>query len=134
MPTDLYLGSWELIPELCIYEEGQPPLSGRYEIQQSDGQVQISIAWRAKDGADHHTTFGSPNDGTRTPIEAPGVTHLSITRVSASVLDSGAFDHERIVSDARRCTSPDGQLLSTVQIGFRPDGTSFRNFQVYRRR
>jgi hypothetical protein len=139
--NDTYIGTWTLVPELCIYEEGQPPLSGTYRISQADGDVRISIDWKAPDGSAHQIEFGAPNDGTRQPSGAPGVasrdapavSHLSITRVSPSILDSSAFAGADEVAYARRSASQDGLLLSTVQVGRRADGTSFRNFQVYRR-
>lgn len=131
--ADRYVGVWILVPDLCLYEQGECPASGRYEISQADGRVQIAISWRAQDGSEHEVKFGSANDGSRTESSAPGVSHLSITRVSESILDSSAFLADREIAYARRSASMDGQLLSTVQVGYRPDGSSFRNFQVYRR-
>ena len=157
--NDNYIGTWTLVPELCIYEEGQAPLSGIYRISQSDGHVRISIDWEAPDGSAHQIEFGAPNDGTRQPsgapgvasadapgvasagapgvasADAPGVSHLSITRVSPLILDSSAYaGADEVAAYARRLASQDGLLLSTIQVGRRADGTSFRNFQVYRRR
>ena len=120
-------------PDLCLYEQGECPASGRYQISQAGGHVQIAIAWRTQDGSEHEVKFASPNDGSRTDSSAPGTSHLSITRVSESILDSRAFLADREIAYARRSASIDGQLLSTVQVGYRPDGSSFRNFQVYRR-
>ena len=139
--NDAYIGTWTLVPELCIYEEGQPPLSGTYRISQSEGEVSISIDWEASDGSAHHIEFGAPSDGTRQPlstpevasVDAPGISHLSITRVSPLILDSSAYAGADEVAYARRLASQDGLLLSTVQVGRRADGTSFRNFQVYRK-
>ncbi len=139
--NDAYIGTWTLVPELCIYEEGQPPLSGTYRTSQSEGEVSISIDWEASDGSTHHIEFGAPNDGTRQPlstpgvasVDAPGISHLSITRVSPLILDSSAYAGADEVAYARRLASQDGLLLSTVQVGRRADGTSFRNFQVYRK-
>ena len=131
--NDAYIGTWTLVPELCIYEEGQPPLSGTYRISQSEGEVSISIDWEASDGSAHHIEFGAPSDGTRQPSSTPGSLDLSITRVSPLILDSSAYAGADEVAYARRLASQDGLLLSTVQVGRRADGTSFRNFQVYRK-
>jgi hypothetical protein len=39
-PTDCYLGQWELVPELCLYQHGEPPTWGIYDIQLTrDGQL-----------------------------------------------------------------------------------------------
>ncbi len=127
-----YVGTWILVPELCIYEEGNPPLSGVYRIAQIDDVVQISIDWQAQDGSKHQIQFQAPDSGVRQPGKS-GAPDLSITRVSPLILDSRAYVGDDEVAYAHRRASDDGRLLATVQVGRRPDGTSFRNFQVYRR-
>ena len=128
-----YLGTWILVPELCIYEEGIPPVSGIYRISQLEGDVRISIDWEAQDGSKHQIEFQAPDSGLKQPSNNPGTSHFSITRVSPLILDSRAYAGEEEVAYARRCASDDGLLLATVQAGRRANGTSFRNFQVYRR-
>ena len=81
---DRYPGTWLLVPELCLYEEGEPPRSGLYRISQQAGEVSISIAWQAQDGSEHEVEFGGPHDGSRQASESPGATHFSITRVNDS--------------------------------------------------
>ena len=130
---DFYLGTWTLVPELCIYEEGTRPLSGIYQISQRDNDVRISIDWEAPDGSKHHVEFQAPDNGERQPSSNPGTSHLSITRINPFILDSSAYAENEEVAYARRRASEDGLLLSTVQVGRRPNGTSLRNFQVYRR-
>jgi len=129
----IYLGTWILVPELCLYEDGNPPVSGIYRISQSDEDVRISIDWEAQDGSKHQIEFQAPDSGAKQPSSNPGPSHLSITRVSPFILDSSAYAGDEEVAYARRCASEDGLLLSTVQVGRRANGTSFRNFQVYRR-
>lgn len=128
-----YIGAWVLVPELCLYEEGNPPEWGIYQIAQLDEGVRISIDWEAQDGSKHHIAFQAPDDGVKQPSNGPGTSYLSITRVSPLILDSHAYLGEEEVAYARRRVSEDGCLLSTVQVVRRADGTSFRNFQVYRR-
>lgn len=128
-----YIGTWVLVPELCLYEEGNPPLQGIYQIAQLDEGVRISIDWATPDGSKHHIAFQAPDDGVKQPSNSPGASHLSITRISPLILDSRAYIGEEEVACARRRVSDDGLLLSTVQVVRRADGTSFRNFQVYRR-
>ena len=85
--SDRYVGTWILVPELCLYEEGEPPLLGRYKIEQQSNEVQISVWWKSKDGTELETEFGGSNDGTKIPADYPGVSHLSITRISEFILD-----------------------------------------------
>lgn len=130
---DGYLGAWILVPELCFYEEGTPPASGIYRISQHEDVVRVAVDWEAIDGSKHHVEFQAPDSGVKQSSSAPGTSHFSITRVSPLVLDSRAYVDDVEVAYARRHASHDGLLLTTVQVGRRPNGTSFRNFQVYRR-
>ena len=43
LDTPLYAGVWILAPELCLYQEGQPPTRGVYTIVQREHTVEISI-------------------------------------------------------------------------------------------
>jgi hypothetical protein len=105
-----------------------------YTIAETGGEVEISIEWTALDGTSHEIAFRAPDDGTRRAVSGDATSELSIRRVSAFILDSSVFSGDRVLGYARRCASSDGRLLSTVQEGNRADGTSYRNFQVYRRK
>ena len=131
--TPLYTGTWILVPELCVYQEGQPPTRGVYTIAQRDGAVAISIDWTALEGGSHTIAFGGPIDGSPQSIHGQPGAALSITAISAQILDSTVRASSRVLAYARRCASDDGQLLSTVQEGHRDDGSTYRNFQVYQR-
>jgi len=128
-----YLGTWVLVPELCLYEEGEPPSSGLYTIAQVGDEVGFAIEWTDVQGQRHDVRFAGPDDGTRRTIAGQAQAELSVDRIGRTILDTSVFNGERMVSYARRCASLDGQLLSTVQQGYRADGTRYRNFQVYRR-
>jgi hypothetical protein len=128
-----YAGTWLLLPELCLYDEGDPPTSGVYTIAWSPSRIDISIAWQATDGQRHSISFGGPSDGTRQPTGNDVPSHLSVTHIDTSTLDSSAFDGAAEIAYARRRVSRDGRLLATVQTGLGRDGTRFRNFQVYER-
>jgi hypothetical protein len=132
--TSKYLGTWLLVPELCIYQQGDPPSRGVYTIAQSGDEVEISIAWTARDGTSHEISFRAPDDGTRRPVAGDASSELSIRRIDDLILDSSVYSGDRVLAYARRCASSDGRLLSTVQEGSRAGGTSYRNFQVYRRK
>ncbi|NKB35520.1 MAG: hypothetical protein GKR91_20660 [Pseudomonadales bacterium] len=134
MAKDLYIGTWILIPELCNHQVGELPLEGTYVIDQEDSRTDISISWTTAEGESMSTSFGGENDGSRIPIDAPGITHFSITRKSASILESDAFNEDELVSHAERNVSKDGGLLTALQIGYLPDDSEFRNYQVYRRK
>lgn len=132
-----YLGEWELIPELCLYASGEPPISGRYSITTTaDGQLSLGVSWRmAGDTADRTTTFGGPADGSpiALPPSAAGPDSFTLTHVAPDILDSAAHRGEQRLAYARRVCSTDCTLLAVVQESVAPGGATVRNFQVYRR-
>lgn len=131
--TDLYIGTWRLVPELCLYQHGEHPASGIYEIGVKADEITVGISWRDAEGNTHEITYGGIPDGRPRETDAPGATHFSMTRVNSRVLDSAAFADGRQVAFARRAASSDGSLLATVQRGSTASGEMFSNFQVYRR-
>ena len=131
---DRYLGAWDLVPELSLYELGEPPASGHYTIElRDDGALMLRVKWQQAPGdSPRETAFGGRADGS--PQHLPGVSNsFSLTRVDAYTLDSAALSDGRVVAYARRVASRDGALLSVVQEQVAPDGKRTRNFQVYRR-
>ena len=137
--ADLYLGDWELIPELCVYEFGSAPVTGAYLIAKQGRKLRITIEWSMSAGTEAQSTgFEAPPDGSPQPVPA-GVTGsgpdtFTLTRVDERTLDSAAFRGEEQVAYARRVASVDGALLAVVQEARDPHGERYRNFQVYRRR
>jgi hypothetical protein len=129
-----YDDEWTLIPELCIYEKGEPPRTGAYRIKVRGGVVDIQISWRDAHGHDHSIRFGGPCDGQPHASEQPGVAAVSFTRVDDLTLDSAAFAADGTeIMYARRRKSQDGELLSTLQRLRRDDGTTYCVSQVYQR-
>lgn len=136
MANDLFLGTWQLIPELSLYAVGTPPASGLYVIERVATGLALRIEWTMQpDEPIRTTTFGGPDDGTvqAMPSGTPGPDGFSLQRVDERTLDSSAFREGTVIAYARRVASHDGQLLTVVQESNLPDGKSFRNFQVYRR-
>ena len=137
--ADGFLGSWELVPELSLYEQGATPASGRYEIASGGaGGVEVSICWTMEEGGtEHATSFEGRTDGQPVPLpgggSGAGPDAFALTRVDSRTLDSAALRQGTVVAFARRVASLDGQLLAVVQEAARPDGTRSRNFQLYRR-
>jgi hypothetical protein len=129
-----YTGVWELIPELCVYEENDPPRSGLYTIERIADRVRMSIVWETLEGQSHSIEFGGAIDGSKQPVGNNPVSEVSFLHVDAATLDSSVFSSDTRMAYARRRASADGTLLATVQESRRPDGSTYRNFQVYRRR
>lgn len=128
-----YEGRWELLPDLSIYEEGDEPQSGIYTIVRDGLTASFQIEWVSKDGERGEVRFDGNCDGTRKKIPSPPGAEVSYLHVDDSTLDSSVFMGETRVAYARRKANSDGSLLSVVQETRREDGSTFRNFQVYRR-
>lgn len=131
--AETFLGHWQLLPELCLYEFGPPPVSGEYRIQREGRQLSIAIVWAMADGISQWAKFSAADDGSWQPYDGPGAETYTLTRIDDHTLDSAAFRAGASIGYARRIASKDGGLLVVVQDGARDDGEKFRNFQVYRR-
>lgn len=135
---DLYLGDWQLIPELCLYEFGSAPVSGAYRIASEGEKYRITIEWRMDaESEPQNTGFAAPADGSVQPLpaaaSASGPDSFSLIRVDGRTLDSAAYRDGERVAYARRVASADGELLAVMQEALDPEGVRYRNFQVYRR-
>lgn len=133
---DAFLGTWDLIPELCLYDEGTPPEQADYEIVRAGGAVRLRITWRPAGAVSSlSTAFGGPDDGTVQPVQGQaGVTGLSLLRVDDRTLDSTAWNDGAVVSSARRVASADGALLVVRQVVPGAGGAPVHTYQVYARR
>ena len=133
--TDLYLGRWTLVPELCLYDEGVPPEHATYEMQRDGSVLRVRICWRPTgQPTDVTAEYTGPETGEVQPTtDIPGISGLSITRVDERTLDSAAWSGTAIVSSARRVASADGELLAVRQSTVREDGGVLQTFQVCRR-
>src|SRR5690606_38545980 len=113
---DIYLGEWELIPELSLYPSGTPPAAGRYTIARlPDGTLMLCVRWQATEEADwQEVAFGGPDDGSPQLLPAASETgarvpdRFTLTRVDAGTLDSTATRGEHVLALARRVASRDG--------------------------
>ncbi|MEM1248220.1 MAG: hypothetical protein AAGA81_10910 [Acidobacteriota bacterium] len=128
-----YLGRWELVPELSLYESGDPPRRGTYVLEANGDDVAVEIDWIDGEGESGAASYGGPTDGSEIAIDAPGSPKLTMTHVNEGTLESAVYVGGNEVAWAQRRASADGELLSVVQAGRDPEGQPFRNFQVYRR-
>lgn len=127
-----YLGDWELIPELCIYQANEPPAAGRYSIQYSAERIEIEIWWQDQSQNPFEMKFGGLPDGEKHSYDAPGVTHVQYEHVNENTLDSTAYQGNEVVLYARRVASNDGSVLVVNQTISGENGKA-TNTQIYRR-
>ncbi len=131
-----YNGHWVLIPELSIYQRGEPPLSGVYIISTENGHVNFRIQWTDLSCSSHTLEFGGQANGEKQASDAPGVSHVSYEKIDNLILDSTAYGGnggEQKLLYARRAASKDGSVLSVAQVIY-ADDKAYSNFQVYKRK
>ncbi|PCI75615.1 MAG: hypothetical protein COB20_12515 [SAR86 cluster bacterium] len=133
MNAEKYIGHWQLLPELCIYQNGDSPVSGSYVIRSKDGTIEFEVEWTDTSGADHRLSFGGSLDGQKHASDAPGISDVAYEKINDLTLDSTAFNGDTILMYARRIASSDGGLLAVSQSLYGENG-DLTNFQVYRRK
>ena len=129
-----FLGTWVLLPETCIYEQGAPPRAGTYRIEQDGALLRFTIDWIAADGAAHHAAFSGRPDGVAVPFAGgDAVDSMSITAVSPRDLRSSAFWRGQELMVAQRQLDASGQTMRVTQLVRFADGTRAANVAIYRR-
>ena len=130
-----FLGTWVLLPETCVYEQGLPPRAGTYRIEEDgDAPALLDILKRRVDGAAHAVTFAGRPDGVAVPFAGgDAVDAMAITLASPRDLRSTAFwrGQERMV--AQRQLDARGDAMRVTQLVRFADGTHAANVAVYRR-
>jgi len=133
---DLFIGTWQLVPELSLYTTGAAPVAGTYDIiETAAGAIDISICYRMEgDESDKTIHFGGSVDGAHHPLpdSGAGPNAFTLTRIDRRTLDSAALRGDEVLAFARRIVSADGSLMAVVQ-ETHTGGEKLRNFQVYRR-
>jgi hypothetical protein len=131
---EAFLGTWILDPSSCRYEQGDPPRSGRYLIDEHDGELRFSIEWVDAEGVEHRAAFAGVPDGVARPFAGGDLADaLSVTLVSPRELNSSAFYRgvERMV--AQRQLDATLQAMRITQVIRLPHGERPANVAIYRR-
>ncbi|MCR9160776.1 MAG: hypothetical protein ACE37F_03930 [Nannocystaceae bacterium] len=130
-----FLGLWQLIPESCQYEQGDPPKAGTYRIEEMpDGTLEFTATWTDAEGKEGSVSFSGFPDGTKMPFNAGDLADaLAIEAVSARELNSYAYLDGRELMVAQRQLDATGQAMRITQIVRLPSGESPGNVAIYRR-
>ena len=129
-----FLGTWVLLPETCVYEQGAAPRSGTYRIEEDGELLRFTIDWIAADGAAHHAAFSGRPDGVAVPFAGGDpVDAIAITAVSSRDLRSSAFWRGQELMVAQRQLDAGGNAMRVTQLVRFADGTRAANVSVYRR-
>lgn len=130
-----FLGLWQLIPESCQYEQGDPPKTGFYRIEENkDGSLAFTAEWTDADGKPNSMSFSGFPDGTKTPFNAGELADsLAIEAISARELNSYAYLDGREQMVAQRQLDDTGNAMRVTQVVRLPNGESPGNVAIYRR-
>ena len=119
-----FLGDWALLPESCVYEQGDAPAAGSYSIAEGDGGLVFTMHWTDAEGEQHNYSFTSVADGKSHPFDGGALAvALSVTAKSALELNSAAFKDGRELMLATRTLSADGLFMDVKQSVRLPDLT-----------
>lgn len=129
-----FLGTWQLIPESCIYEQGDSPKEGTYRIEEGDGGLVFHMMWTDSAGEEHSFSFTGIADGEQRPFSGGELADaLSVTAVSETELNSAAYKAGKELMLATRTLVGDGFYLDVRQMVRLPDLTEPTNFARYKR-
>lgn len=129
-----FLGTWILIPESCVYEQGAPPQQGRYTIAEEAHELVFAIAWTDAAGKSHEVSFRGVPDGKPVAFAGgPLADALSIEAPSPTRLLSSAFKAGELLMAAERQLDDTKTAMRVVQQVRLPDGTRPTNVSMYRK-
>lgn len=131
-PYELFLGEWQLDVNLCLYEQGEPPLSSTYLIREEGEELLFEMSWVDAEGEAHQMTLRGMPDGTLAPFKGGDLVNaLSITAVSTHELNTAAAMKGVVLMSVIRRLSPDGQQMAVMQEVKLPTGEVSTNKSVY---
>lgn len=130
-----FLGLWQLIPQSCRYEQGDPPRAGTYRIEEGpDGTLVFEAEWIDASGVSQSVRLAGAPDGSKTPFAGGDLADaLAIEAVSERELNSYAYYEGRELMVAQRQLDSSGQAMRITQVVRLPMGQSPANVSVYRR-
>lgn len=129
-----FLASWQLFPEKGVYESGERPKSGIYKIEVAGGDKKELIIynnWVTLENQAFASQYKIIADG---DLNTFTDTELA-DKVQVSFIDSISFEihfykNGQVVLHVVHEIMPNGYLKITQQ-GFRTDGSSYTNSEIY---
>ena len=129
-----FLGTWELIPKSCVFEQSAPPRSGSLQIVETTEGLRFDMAWVDAEGDAQEASFGGVPDGEPRPFDGGELADaMSVTVVSERDLRSSAFHEGQELMVVQRQLDDTGQAMRVTQLVRLPDGSTPINVSIYRR-
>lgn len=129
-----FIGTWLLDPASGQYEQGEPPRSGSYRIEEAGGRLAFHMEWIDAAGEAHAASFTGTPDGKPEPFAGGDLADaLSVTPVSWRELNSAAYWKGRERMIASRQLDDDGGAMRVIQAVRLPGGERPTNIAIYLR-
>jgi hypothetical protein len=129
---EAFLGTWQLIPESCQYEQGEPPKMGSYTIREKNDGLEFLMQWCDAQGEHHELSFFAIPDGKPIPFAGGKLADaLSVSAPSPTELNSSAYLEGREISIAQRQLDSTRSAMRITQLVRIP--VPLANVSIYRR-
>jgi Protein of unknown function (DUF2452) len=128
-----FLASWQLFPEKGIYENGERPKSGIYKIESSDIQKQLIIShhWVSLENHAFDSGYKIIADGALNDFEKSELAEkVQVLFPDSITFEIHFYKQGQIILHITHEIQPNG-YLKIIQQGFKKDGTSFTNTEIY---
>ncbi|MBB3700106.1 hypothetical protein KMW28_14955 [Flammeovirga yaeyamensis] len=132
---NLFLHTWELIPELSIYENGIPPKSASYTFKEGkEGKLDVSIQWIDAEDQSFTIDYTITPDGKRYDHENKAQANEVMSEfISYNQLNSYTYKGGELIVEAKRIIADNGIMKVTRRM-ILSEEKSFTNLQFYKKR
>jgi len=128
-----FLASWQLFPEKCSYELGERPKSGIYKIESVDGKKELIVShnWVSLENQAFNSQYTVQADGALNDFSYHDVAdQAQVAFVDSIRFEIHFYKKREVALHIVHEIMPNGYLKITQQ-GFREDGTSYTNMEIY---
>lgn len=128
-----FLGSWQLFPEKGNYESGERPKSGIYKIESSENKKEISVShsWTTIENQGFSSQYKVIADGELHSFEDKQLANeVQVLLVDSITFEMHFYRSRQVLLHIVHEIMPNGYLKISMQ-GFKEDGSSYTNSEVY---
>lgn len=126
-----FSGKWTLVSGKAVYELGEPPQSGSYEIIENNGVLTFKMAWVDSKGNSHALEYAEICDGEFHDYPVKEIAdEIRLNLTNPDLLESTARKNGKTILSAKRELISYHQMKVTMS-GLKPDGTAYDNVSWY---
>jgi hypothetical protein len=128
-----FLASWQLFPEKGIYEYGERPKSGIYKIEAAENKKELTVShsWITIENQGFSSQYRVIADGDLHPSgEQQLADEVQVVFVDSITFEMHFYRSRQVILHIVHEIMPNGYLKITQQ-GFKNDGSSYTNTELY---